>query len=353
MTSFVKIVMRFEVFFQQFDKRQPQRREAALPVVRQEEAAGQVQALHGQCFQRAGADVLRHRQARQDRNPHVAFDGLADGLGAAHLGHDIERARAVAQAREAVLDGFQRPGAAFARDVGLRQQAGYRDLLFCRPGMSGRDDQEHLVIGQLLLQDVPVPGFRPHHPELQRPLEYSGNDTRRVGDDERDRHLGVALLEKTDHSGEQVAAGDRAAADYEIAGQPALMLGHRRFGFIPQGEQPAGITVEQPAGLGGDDLPGEPVDQPAPEMRFEVLDVAADRRLGQVHDFSGLGKALALDHPAENMKLPEVHSTRVLSHRGVASRGNLVVSRSSTSCGTMPLTSPPNWAASLMMEELV
>ena len=42
-------------------------------------------------------------------------------------------------------------------------------------------------------------------------------------------------------------------------------------------------------------------------MNFQLFDVAANGGLGEVHCFSGFGKAFKFDNFAKNMELPKIH----------------------------------------------
>jgi hypothetical protein len=85
-----------------------------------------------------------------------------------------------------------------------------------------------------------------------------------------------------------MAARDGAAANGQIAFDGAFELAESLFGFVSQCNQPQGIVIEKLAFFGGDSLFGQSIDQPAAKMMFQVLYVAADGRLRQVDQFSGL-----------------------------------------------------------------
>ncbi len=68
--------------------------------------------------------------------------------------------------------------------------------------------------------------------------------------------------------------------------------------------EPTGNRPDDAAGTGGDGFFAHAVDQPASEMGFEFLDVAAYRGLGKVNRVGGTGKAFQFNDFLKYFELP-------------------------------------------------
>lgn len=124
---------------------------------------------------------------------------------------------------------------------------------------------------------------------------------------QRHRHLRVRALEGHHQRGENVRPGNAAPPDGEVALQAALVLVDRLVGLVPQGQDASGVAVQQLSGAGGRDRPACPIEGAKPQLRFQGLDVAADRRLSEEDRLGLPGKAPELHDLAEDLDRAEVH----------------------------------------------
>ena len=79
-------------------------------------------------------------------------------------------------------------------------------------------------------------GSRADHPQLDSSPQDGFPDPTRIGDLERDRHLGVLLPERADQWWQHVLAGDGAGADGQRARHLAEELLERLLGVAAEGE---------------------------------------------------------------------------------------------------------------------
>jgi hypothetical protein len=83
-----------------------------------------------------------------------------------------------------------------------------------------------------------------------------------------------------------------------MVGDRVECAGHRRV-------DPLDVADEVAPGRGRMGAAPDPLDQPHPEAGFELLDVQAHGRLGQVEPARGGGKAAELHHVGEGVQMVE------------------------------------------------
>jgi hypothetical protein len=96
-------------------------------------------------------------------------------------------------------------------------------------------------------------------------------------------------------------------ADPHLPGEPAaagLEHGDALVDLLQGAHREA---EEQLAGLGGDDLLADPVEERLADLLLELADLVRQGRLGDVHPRRGPGEAEVLGHGDEVAKMPQLH----------------------------------------------
>ena len=96
-------------------------------------------------------------------------------------------------------------------------------------------------------------------------------------------------------------------ADDDAAAAHLLELADGELGVGGEGQQAAGIVLEEAAGLGQRAVARRAVEQAIPELFFEAFDGLADRRLGPVELLCGLGKTSLGRDGRENGEILQLH----------------------------------------------
>ena len=121
-----------------------------------------------------------------------------------------------------------------------------------------------------------------------------------------DQHLGVGAPEAGDDR-QQRMDGGFVGADDDAAAAHLLELADGELGVGGEGQQAAGIVLEEAAGLGQRAVARRAVEQAIPELFFEAFDGLADRRLGPVELLCGLGKTSLGRDGRENGEILQLH----------------------------------------------
>ena len=105
---------------------------------------------------------------------------------------------------------------------------------------------------------------------------------------------------------QQVDAGGRPGAEPDPAADRPGLVGHRPHRLAHRRLDPADMRQQLAPRRGRLDPPPEPLQQPHPEPPFELADLQADRRLGQVQRLGGGRDAAERDDLPERVKLVEI-----------------------------------------------
>src|SRR5712691_4464428 len=284
-----------------------QRRAAAVLVGDQVEGACDLEVLDAQAPGGPAAALLLHSALGDERDTDAGLDGLLDGLGRTHFPPDAEIAESLAGRVECCLQRGARPRPALADEKLLAPKLFERDLLAPVPGMRGRYHHHDLVRHQLAVLEAAVGQPRADHAQLRPALEDPIDDRLAVPDEERDRDLGVFLLEAADERRQDVLARDGAGADEELAAHLPLEAVHRLAGLALQRQHSPGVAQQELAGLGDGGAAAEAIEQAHAQLVLKGADMLRDRRLGEVQRVRGLGEGAELGDFDEDLELPEVH----------------------------------------------
>ena len=118
---------------------------------------------------------------------------------------------------------------------------------------------------------------------------------------------GVAPLELREHPGQHVLTGAGGGADDDAAGDELAEVEDLGAGALVEVEDLAAVAVQDRAGVGGDDGAARAVEEDRLELALEAADLLAGSRLGDVHLVGRQREAPAVDDPAEEAYLTEVH----------------------------------------------
>jgi hypothetical protein len=128
------------------------------------------------------------------------------------------------------------------------------------------------------------------------------------------------LAEAAEEAGQDVLAGNGAAADQQLATHPPLDAVEGLARLPREGEHPRGVGQEQPARSGGARRAAETVEQTNAQLVLERADVLRHRRLRQMERLGGAREGSQLGDPGEDLELPEVHGRREYSGGPALSR---------------------------------
>ena len=147
--------------------------------------------------------------------------------------------------------------------------------------MSARDGEHDLVAEERLEHDAAVAPRRADDSELQLAARDLLDDSLRVGDGQRDVHVGMPLLELAQHDGDHRPARPGRGAELEASRQLTLdLLAELGEQLLLLREQAQRAPVEAPPGLGRLYPTPRPVEELQAEPLLERTDLQADRRLG-------------------------------------------------------------------------
>jgi len=85
----------------------------------------------------------------------------------------------------------------------------------------GRHGKDKLILEKLVEGELAVLDPRPHHPQLEGPVQDHVDHRAGVGDDEPDPDVLVTTLERADEDGEDILTGDGAPSKLESPGHLA------------------------------------------------------------------------------------------------------------------------------------
>jgi hypothetical protein len=116
----------------------------------------------------------------------------------------------------------------------------------------------------------------------------------------------MPLAKQADDPPEQVDPGRGTGADDERASSEPPELADGFPGALERGEEPVRVVQQEPTGLRELDRTPESIQQPCPQLLFELTHVLGQRGLTGVESFGCAAKALGLGHRHEHLDLPEV-----------------------------------------------
>ena len=131
------------------------------------------------------------------------------------------------------------------------------------------------------------------------------------------RDVRKLLAEQADHPGHQVSAGGLARADDQRSPFEVVQIIQGTTGLVALTQDPIAITQQQVPGLGELGLAATAVEQRHLKLLLEVLDLKADRRLGDIEAVGRLLEAALADDGAQDAQL--VKGERQFSHRDAPS----------------------------------
>jgi hypothetical protein len=119
--------------------------------------------------------------------------------------------------------------------------------------------------------------------------------------------LGGGLAEFADQAGQARIHGRGDIADDEMPFLGQHGARHHRSRFVHFRQQLVGLIVEQPSGDGQAQRPFVAVEQNGAKLGLKLLDLAAERGLGDVQAFGGAGKIALIGDHDEVAKLAQIH----------------------------------------------
>jgi hypothetical protein len=178
-------------------------------------------------------------------------------------------------------------------------------------------------------------------PEVRLPVLHLPQHRRGVGHADPDPHSGVPAAKRRQRPRKQVLAGDGTGGQRQLAGGRPGDAGDRGPGLGVQVDDPAGVLVQPPPGLGQHGPAGPAAEQRRPHGPFELLNPLADRRLGQPERPGGGGEPAPLGGLGERVQVRQ----QVGRHGPPTGRRSRAGRRHSTRrAGSGQGGSPPNWA---------
>ena len=121
-----------------------------------------------------------------------------------------------------------------------------------------------------------------------------------------DRPLGRTLAKGLNPVGQQVDTDPWGRPHHDLASSQVVHIGHGVLGFGQQTQNLERIFVQNSSSLGQRDPAAPTLEERCPQVRFQILDMLADGRLGQQQTFSGCAEAASLDDDRKNFQLVEI-----------------------------------------------
>ena len=128
---------------------------------------------------------------------------------------------------------------------------------------------------------------------------------------EADFHVGVAAAEVAQDRGQPFVGKLRDEADGEAAGFAARGASGGAGGLVGGAQEAVGVFEEDLAGGGERDVVAVAVEEGRAEFFFELLDLHAERGLGDVQAFGGAAEAEFLGGSDEIAEVAEFHGRRI------------------------------------------
>ena len=298
------------------ERRERVRRATGGPAsaARQHDLAPDVHALHPRLADPSGGKLGLDGGPRDERQAVSCLDGAPHRLLEPELEPHVEVAEPEAEPAELVLDHLADARPLLHHDQRLVAQLVDRHGR-ARERVSGRHEQDHLVLHQRLEPHRPVATRSAHDAELELALGDELDDGLRVVHLERDVDGRVGTLELA----EQERHDDRGRAGRGADREPARNLpvgigGDVVEDLLLEHEQPMRAAIEPPAGLRRLDPAAGAVEKLRAEPLLERAHLQRDGRLGDAEPLRRLREAPPLDDGAEGRKLTRIHK-RILSER--------------------------------------
>lgn len=233
------------------------------------------------------AQLGTDRPAAEEGDPAAGDGGLLGRLHEAHLEDDVQALRRQAGAAQVVLDHHAHAGAVLLQDVGLGGDLLQGHPLAARPGVLRAADEDDLVAGEGLGDEVGTGRHRAHGAELELARQHALDHRVGVVDVQGDAHAGVLTLERREEAGQDVLAGTGRGAHHDLAGQQLAEVDDLRAQAVVQVHDLARVPVEHLSRVGRRHRPPRAVEEHGPELALEAPDLLAGGRLGDVELVGG------------------------------------------------------------------
>ncbi len=252
-------------------------------------------ALHK--VQPLAVDIERdpHFRRHQAHDP-IAMLGLLDDPG-------LKAAAPADVHDDPVIDA---PGLIAAHDEVVAGKLGDRDGVLGGEPVARRQHTDQAFLAHDDLLEVAVigrAGVKSHvQPAVQHPVQH----LRRGRVDQSHLDLGIGSPEAAHRFRQQATDGEVVEADTHLAGHSALHPPGQFHCFDQAVQDRVRAGEKGAAGLGQACHPGGPLEESNAALLLQVLDGAAERRLGDAQSFGGTAKAQFLGNRAEGSQVTQL-----------------------------------------------